>query len=283
MTRQIKGWHSQAFVWSADIELFLYALITSLRRKWPPSPPPPPLLQHNHPSPPLPPPCRTSTLTMAAPPSPHPALASRAQSAFVRQRIWEGSKVFFLNVVCYPFARICFKRLILWVVALQPALIRTFGWCWSWLLIRSCMTSKAFFLDLGVFLLCENWNLLQYDPWFPGRQKWLWDTTVPLSILWCCFGLVFAGHLLMKDTKFLCSYFSPVLKSLARRNDAECYLCLDVPEEREEFIHLLESRFLFLAADARSTIRLFICFSFFFTSLYEYNHCNVLPHLKDDL
>lgn len=91
------------------VELLLYALITSLRRKWPPSPPS--FLQHRHPSPPLPPSCRTSTLTMAAPPSPHPALASRAQSAFVRRRIREGSKVFFLKCCLLSFCPTLFQKI----------------------------------------------------------------------------------------------------------------------------------------------------------------------------
>eukprot|EP00262_Sarcandra_glabra_P007333 TRINITY_DN20052_c0_g1_i1.p1 TRINITY_DN20052_c0_g1~~TRINITY_DN20052_c0_g1_i1.p1 ORF type:complete len:371 (+),score=36.46 TRINITY_DN20052_c0_g1_i1:183-1295(+) len=51
------------------------------------------------------------------------------------------------------------------------------------------------------------------------------------------------------------SYFSPLLKSISSR--AEVDYIMDEPdhEEREEFIEHLESRFLFLAADARSTLR----------------------------
>ncbi|XP_078180071.1 uncharacterized protein LOC144574088 isoform X4 [Carex rostrata] len=51
------------------------------------------------------------------------------------------------------------------------------------------------------------------------------------------------------------SYFSPLLKSISKRPDSYCLMNLDDMEEREMFISHLESRFLFLAADARSVIR----------------------------
>uniref|UniRef100_A0A7N0V9X5 Uncharacterized protein n=1 Tax=Kalanchoe fedtschenkoi TaxID=63787 RepID=A0A7N0V9X5_KALFE len=51
------------------------------------------------------------------------------------------------------------------------------------------------------------------------------------------------------------SYFSPLIKSIACREDSEYIAIGEDLEERESFISLLESRFLFLAADARSTLR----------------------------
>jgi len=51
------------------------------------------------------------------------------------------------------------------------------------------------------------------------------------------------------------SYFSPLLKSIARRPNSDSAVVLDDIEERDLFISKLESRFLYLAADARSIIR----------------------------
>ncbi|CAD6224759.1 unnamed protein product [Miscanthus lutarioriparius] len=51
------------------------------------------------------------------------------------------------------------------------------------------------------------------------------------------------------------SYFSPLLKSIARRPNSDGVVVLDDIEERDHFISKLESRFLYLAADARSIIR----------------------------
>ncbi|KAG8639862.1 hypothetical protein MANES_14G173900v8 [Manihot esculenta] len=52
------------------------------------------------------------------------------------------------------------------------------------------------------------------------------------------------------------SYFSPLLKSITgRRVDVDYATIEEDLAEREAFIEALESRFLFLAADARSTIR----------------------------
>lgn len=51
------------------------------------------------------------------------------------------------------------------------------------------------------------------------------------------------------------SYFSPVLKSIAKRPNTVSVVALDDIEERDLFISKLESRFLYLAADARSVIR----------------------------
>lgn len=53
-----------------------------------------------------------------------------------------------------------------------------------------------------------------------------------------------------------CSYFSPLLKSVTKGTNVD-YAIIDTDlQERENFIAALESRFLFLAADARSTLRL---------------------------
>ncbi|KAK3133467.1 hypothetical protein QOZ80_6AG0536900 [Eleusine coracana subsp. coracana] len=51
------------------------------------------------------------------------------------------------------------------------------------------------------------------------------------------------------------SYFSPLLKSVAKRPNSDSIVILDDIEERDMFISKLESRFLYLAADARSVIR----------------------------
>lgn len=51
------------------------------------------------------------------------------------------------------------------------------------------------------------------------------------------------------------SYFSPLLKSLTKRGNIDYIVIEEDPQEREEYIALLESRFLYLAADARSTLR----------------------------
>lgn len=51
------------------------------------------------------------------------------------------------------------------------------------------------------------------------------------------------------------SYFSPLLKSIARRPNSDGVVILDDIEERDNFISKLESRFLYLAADARFVIR----------------------------
>lgn len=51
------------------------------------------------------------------------------------------------------------------------------------------------------------------------------------------------------------SYFSPLLKSVTTKADTDYVMIGEDYEEREYFLELLESRFLFLAADARSTLR----------------------------
>ncbi|KAL7613871.1 uncharacterized protein LOC111893803 [Lactuca sativa] len=51
------------------------------------------------------------------------------------------------------------------------------------------------------------------------------------------------------------SYFSPLLKSIAKPSEIDYVMIEEDPEEREEFIRILESRFFFLAADARSSLR----------------------------
>ncbi|XVF09372.1 hypothetical protein REPUB_Repub07fG0087200 [Reevesia pubescens] len=51
------------------------------------------------------------------------------------------------------------------------------------------------------------------------------------------------------------SYFSPLLKSVINRDGFENVMIEENVEEREAFIAALESRFFFLAADARSTLR----------------------------
>ncbi|XP_058078499.1 uncharacterized protein LOC131226791 isoform X2 [Magnolia sinica] len=57
----------------------------------------------------------------------------------------------------------------------------------------------------------------------------------------------------IKSILFGPSYFSPLLKSLTKRADVDI-MHGGVSEGREDFIEHLEARFLFLAADARSTL-----------------------------
>lgn len=52
------------------------------------------------------------------------------------------------------------------------------------------------------------------------------------------------------------SYFSPLLKSVTGRTDVENTLTGEDLEQREDFLASLESRLLYLAADARSVLRL---------------------------
>nr|CAB3457205.1 unnamed protein product [Digitaria exilis] len=58
----------------------------------------------------------------------------------------------------------------------------------------------------------------------------------------------------LEDILYGTSYFSPLLKSIARRPNSDSIVVLDNIEERDLFISKLESRFLYLAADARSVI-----------------------------
>ncbi|XP_042474168.1 uncharacterized protein LOC122056325 isoform X2 [Zingiber officinale] len=51
------------------------------------------------------------------------------------------------------------------------------------------------------------------------------------------------------------SFFSPLLKSITRKQEFSFTMDDEYIEEREDFIEHLESRFLYLAADARSTLR----------------------------
>ncbi|XP_056173593.1 uncharacterized protein LOC115676247 isoform X2 [Syzygium oleosum] len=51
------------------------------------------------------------------------------------------------------------------------------------------------------------------------------------------------------------SYFSPLLKSITNRADVDYAMIGEDLEEREDFLAALESRFLYLAADARSVLR----------------------------
>ncbi|KAF8014572.1 hypothetical protein BT93_H0405 [Corymbia citriodora subsp. variegata] len=51
------------------------------------------------------------------------------------------------------------------------------------------------------------------------------------------------------------SYFSPLLKSITNRADVDYAMIGEDLEEREDFLVALESRFLYLAADARSVLR----------------------------
>lgn len=76
------------------------------------------------------------------------------------------------------------------------------------------------------------------------------------------------------------SYFSPLLKSLTKKANIDYILIEEDPQERKEYIALLESRFLYLAADARSTLR----FSHYahHIELVSWNYiCSVTEECKD--
>ncbi|KAL2461887.1 hypothetical protein Adt_45307 [Abeliophyllum distichum] len=51
------------------------------------------------------------------------------------------------------------------------------------------------------------------------------------------------------------SYFSPLLKSVTKKAEVDYFMIGEDPDKRDDFISMLESRFLYLAADARSTLR----------------------------
>ncbi|KAG6572983.1 hypothetical protein SDJN03_26870, partial [Cucurbita argyrosperma subsp. sororia] len=51
------------------------------------------------------------------------------------------------------------------------------------------------------------------------------------------------------------SYFSPLMKSITNHGETDYAMIEEDLEERDDFISTLESRFLYLAADARSTLR----------------------------
>lgn len=59
----------------------------------------------------------------------------------------------------------------------------------------------------------------------------------------------------LEEILFGPSYFSPMLKSITSGVKFDKFMIEEDFEEREEFINVLESRFLYLAADARSTLR----------------------------
>ncbi|KAJ8753701.1 hypothetical protein K2173_026377 [Erythroxylum novogranatense] len=59
----------------------------------------------------------------------------------------------------------------------------------------------------------------------------------------------------LKKILFGASYFSPLLKSMTSSSDLDYPMIEQDLEERENFIVALESRFLYLAADARSALR----------------------------
>lgn len=59
----------------------------------------------------------------------------------------------------------------------------------------------------------------------------------------------------LEEILFGPSYFSPMLKSISNGVKFDRFMIEEDFEEREQFINVLESRFLYLAADARSTLR----------------------------
>ncbi|XP_073153070.1 uncharacterized protein [Henckelia pumila] len=54
---------------------------------------------------------------------------------------------------------------------------------------------------------------------------------------------------------FGASYFSPLLKSITKKAEVDYVMIGEDPDERDNFISMLEDRFFYLAADARSTLR----------------------------
>ncbi|EPS63871.1 hypothetical protein M569_10911, partial [Genlisea aurea] len=59
----------------------------------------------------------------------------------------------------------------------------------------------------------------------------------------------------LESILFGTSYFSPLLKSIGKRADLDHIMIGEDLDERQCFISMLESRFLYLAADARSILR----------------------------
>ncbi|RWV86600.1 hypothetical protein GW17_00051491 [Ensete ventricosum] len=68
--------------------------------------------------------------------------------------------------------------------------------------------------------------------------------------------LIELEHILFEPRFICCSFFSPLLKSITSKRDADFTVNGEYIEEREDFIEHLESQFLYLAADARATLRL---------------------------
>lgn len=142
----------------------------------------------------------------------------------------------------------------LWIVwnTLQRAavakLIRIFGLCLNSRLILNSMNFKEFYLVQGN-------KQLQYVLLFFWKKG-------ALTIL-----SKFAFSYLIYF-----SYFSPLLKSVTKGTKFDYVMVGEDPEERDEFLSMLESRFLYLAADARSTLR----FLYFFYLEYLYFNRNCI-------
>lgn len=90
------------------------------------------------------------------------------------------------------------------------------------------------------------------------------------------------------------SYFSPLLKSIPNKGGGDRLMIGQDIQVRDGFIESLESRFLFLAADARSTLRLGLPVNSFFLGgllgikfsiKYRYQHwfsCNFSTHIGEN-
>ena len=113
--------------------------------------------------------------------------------------------------------------------------------------------NKLHFTKISFSFLLPNWYLpveVQFLC-FPYQMVVQLSWTVVLRWFWSVFNLSMWCWIVL-----LFSYFSPLLKSISRRADVDYAMIEEDLEEREDFISSLESRFLFLAADARSTLRL---------------------------
>ena len=85
------------------------------------------------------------------------------------------------------------------------------------------------------------------NPFWPQVNENLLLLLLLLILAWCWY--IWSLILL------IFSYFSPLLKSITSRADVDHAMIEEDLEERQDFIAALESRFLFLASDARSTLR----------------------------
>lgn len=106
--------------------------------------------------------------------------------------------------------------------------------------MRKWTSSYAFSIKHGLSSVFIN-KVTKFKVCLKGDDQWYnphINSVLISTISLCCY-----------------SYLSPLLKSVTTRADADYAMIGEDFEEREYFLELLESRFLFLAADARSTLR----------------------------
>lgn len=131
---------------------------------------------------------------------------------------------FFCFTLCFlTWIWICISKMMGY--AMQVRLTLSFGQCLNLPPTLSYTSLKESFLAPGKWKSSSVLLLI---------SAWTW--------CWYIWSLIF-------------SYFSPLLKSITSRADVDHAMIEEDLEERQDFIAALESRFLFLASDARSTLR----------------------------